>query len=95
MNNSISQCKPDHDDEIRVLIHDLRGPAINAKAFNNDTTEAAHRLLAILGDSQRIVTPEERVEISEIIANDVVPCVAYVNEALVKLEERLLRRTPQ
>lgn len=95
MNNSSSQCQPNHDDERGAFIHDLRGPVINAKAFNNDVSDAAHRLFAILGDSQRNVTPEEREEIADIIANDVVPCVGYVNDALLQMEKRLLEKEPQ
>jgi len=58
-------------------------------AFNKEIMEAATRLSEIMGDSDRVITPEERVELSAILAEDINPCVEYAQRALQTMEERL------
>jgi len=90
MNSSRAEKPADMSDSTNsVLIHDLRGPTLNAMAFNKEIMEAATRLSEIMSDSDRVITPEERVELSEILAEDINPCVEYAQRALQTMEERL------
>lgn len=72
-----------------VLVHDLRGPTINAMAFNKEVIVAAERLSELLDDTDRIITPEERKELKQIINDDINPCTEYVHGALLNMESRI------
>lgn len=71
------------------LLHDLRGPTLNALAFNDELIEATKALWAILIDPDREISQQERQQISEILKDDIQPCVEFVRKALVSMEERL------
>ncbi len=72
-----------------VLVHDLRGPTLNAMAFNKEVIVAAERLSELLEDPDRVITAEERKELSEIISADINPCTEFVHRALLNMENRL------
>ena len=90
MNNSRNIDLPVEEEVLSsVVVHDLRGPSINAMAFNKEVIVAAERLNETLENPDRIITPEERKELSEIINVDINPCTEYVHKALLSMESRI------
>lgn len=77
------------EQENRKLLHDLRGPLINAAAFNKELTDAIEHLCNLLGDENTELSTAQRSKITEILREDLTPCNQYVQSAVTQMQERL------
>lgn len=76
-------------DTVHKLKHDLRGPAVNVRGFAGEISKALHELTAEIEQYQHQLPQAFSERMASIVANDLHPCLEFLDKASQQFEERI------
>ncbi|MFK8028721.1 MAG: hypothetical protein AB8G18_00640 [Gammaproteobacteria bacterium] len=76
-------------DTIQKIKHDLRGPAVNVRGYVGEIGCAIDELVALVEHHKENLPEEFKRDVAEIVAEDLTPCLKYLNQASKQFHKRI------
>lgn len=73
----------------RNILHDLHGPLINISGLSTEIHNTLEKMRELLCSKQSDMEPQLFEELTDLIVNDLSPCISHIDASKQQLTERL------
>lgn len=80
--------------DLALIVHDIRGPLTNLRGFCNEIEDSISQLVSAINEHQDRLPADFHNKLSEIINEDVTPCLSFSQSVIDQLHVRLDKFEP-